>query len=147
MPWSRGRCVDLKRQRLPIRPCRQRQNRPGRQPHRNLYGSPGDHYDARHNEEPGRQLRRQEQRPPRKRDDAPGEGRSSIGYSTPSGNMVLFAATAQQPGTGGGTVTQVQETGSKEPDILSQIRISAGRGKKKIIVTVPQNIESNGRAQ
>lgn len=68
----------------------------------------------------------------------PEEGDHPSDTVPPSGNMVLLPPLPQQPGTGGGTVTQVQETGSKEPDILSQIRISAGRGKKKIMVTVPK---------
>lgn len=56
----------------------------------------------------------------------------------PSGNVMLNPPAFQQEGEGDETVTQVQETEGKKTDVLSQIRISAGRGKKKIVVAVPK---------
>ncbi len=56
----------------------------------------------------------------------------------PTGNMALFPLASQQIGAGNVTVKRDQETGNKRTDILSQIKISASRGKKKIVVTVPR---------
>lgn len=70
----------------------------------------------------------------------------------PSGNVVLLPPAQQQkkPGDEAGTQVQAPDTGAiqektetegaevKKKDILSRIRISAGRGKKKIVVTVPK---------
>lgn len=56
----------------------------------------------------------------------------------PSGNLIPLPPASQQTGAGNGTVTQNPEAGNKKTDILSQIKISASRGKKKIVVTVPK---------
>lgn len=56
----------------------------------------------------------------------------------PTGNMALFPLASQQIGAGNVTVKRDQETGNKRTDILSQIKISASRVKKKIVVTVPR---------
>ncbi len=56
----------------------------------------------------------------------------------PSGIVILNPPAPQQTGEGIENVIQDPEAGNKKTDILSQIRISAGRGKKKIVVTVPK---------
>ncbi len=90
MPWSRGRCVDLKRQRLPIRPCRQRQNRPGRQPHRNRMAPREATTTPGTTKSPERQLRRQRSNGlPGRETMPPEEGDHPSDTVPPSGNMVL----------------------------------------------------------
>lgn len=56
----------------------------------------------------------------------------------PSGNVMPLPPVSQQTEAGNETVTRGQEAEGKKTIILSQIRISAARGKKKIVVTVPK---------
>lgn len=56
----------------------------------------------------------------------------------PTGNVILNPPAPRQTGAENGTVIQNPEAGNKKTDILSQIRISAARGKKNIVVTVPK---------
>lgn len=70
--------------------------------------------------------------------EAPVTTVSPSGTVPPSGNVMPLPPASQQTEAGNETVTKGQEAEGKKTIILSQIRISAARGKKKIVVTVPK---------
>lgn len=70
--------------------------------------------------------------------EAPVTTASPSGTVPPSGNVMPLPPVSQQTGAGNEAVTRGQEAEGKKTIILSQIRISAARGKKKIMVTVPK---------